>query len=133
MIDMNICFHHIGIACKSIDASEKEYLKMGYSPEGDLFEDSLQGIRGLFMVGGGPRIELLENLDGQNVLTELSKNGDRPYHFAYNVTEDSFNLREYCKKNGFLLIKQPMFSTYFQKNICFLMNKQRMIVELIGV
>ena len=52
-------FHHIGYACKSIEKELKIFEFMGFCLEGDFFEDKLQGIRGCFIKGNGPRIRAI--------------------------------------------------------------------------
>ncbi len=49
-------FHHLGVACERIAAEIEVWAGLGYRPEGEAFVDAAQGVRGLFMVGGGPRI-----------------------------------------------------------------------------
>src|SRR6476620_6735190 len=55
-------FHHVGVACTDIPAEVTRLAAMGYAPEGVEFEDWRQGVRGLFMGGQSPRLELLEPL-----------------------------------------------------------------------
>ena len=57
-------FHHLGIASEFLEGDARAYAALGYEPEGAEFVDEIQGVRGLFLTGGGPRLELLEPLPG---------------------------------------------------------------------
>jgi len=78
-------FHHIGYATDSIDRERKFLEILGYRIEGSIFADLRQGINGCFMIGSGPRIELLENSAGSNTLTPWIDAGIKMYHIAYWV------------------------------------------------
>lgn len=80
-------FHHIGYATSSIDRELGTFSLMGYQPEGDAFTDPTQGIRGLFLTGAGPRIELLESLPERSTLAPWLASGIRMYHLAYTVLD----------------------------------------------
>jgi methylmalonyl-CoA/ethylmalonyl-CoA epimerase len=78
-------FHHIGIACTDLDAEAASLASLGYTPEAHDFTDPVQGIRGRFMVGGGPRLELLVSSGDSRVLTPWLDRGVKMYHLAYEV------------------------------------------------
>jgi RimJ/RimL family protein N-acetyltransferase len=66
-------FHHLGIATKSINEARHGFELLGYQEEAS-FSDDKQGVKGLFMTSKNqPRIELLENLSGSNVLNSWLK------------------------------------------------------------
>ena len=46
---------------------------------------AFEGGDGFFLVGGGPRIELLESLPGSKTLAPWLASGVRMYHVAYTV------------------------------------------------
>jgi methylmalonyl-CoA/ethylmalonyl-CoA epimerase len=78
-------FHHIGYATTSVDRERALFEFLGYRIEGEAFEDPAQGVAGCFLVGPGPRIELLESLSGAVTLTPWIDAGIKIYHFAYWV------------------------------------------------
>ena len=80
-------FHHTGIAVESIDKATKIFELEGYSISSKLIVDEAQGVRVQFMEGPGPRIELVENLEGSNTITPWLSRGPRPYHHAYMVED----------------------------------------------
>ena len=80
-------FHHIGYATHSIEKEHNFFSSIGYVSEGEDFSDEIQGVRGRFLVGAGPRVELLENLPGSQTLTPWLNSGIKLYHFAYCVAD----------------------------------------------
>ena len=124
-------FHHIGVATNNIETELSTFKMLGYKREGAPFTDLAQGITGLFLISPNqPRIELLSNLEGSTTLDYYLKNKIKMYHFAY-LTQD-------IKKalDGFNTIKTKVISplkksTYFKKNICFLLQPNRFMIELI--
>lgn len=126
-----ITFHHIGVAVHRIEKELPIYTVMGYKKEGKIFEDPEQGIRGLFLTAQDqPRLELLENLEGSHTLDKQLELGQKLYHMAYYV-RDIEKAIDLLAKNRAKIISPPKNSTYFKKQICFLMMPNMMIVELI--
>ncbi len=98
-------FHHIGYACTTI-ARERPVLEaMGYRLEQAAFSDPVQGVHGCFMVGAGPRIELLENLPGSDTLTPWLSAGIKMYHLAYEVHDIHATLKWARGRRG--IVKVP--------------------------
>lgn len=122
-------FHHIGVACRSIEKELPVYTLMGYEEEGACFEDPGQGIRGLFL-NGNPRLELLENLDGSQTLDQPLKRGQKLYHTAYRV-ERIEKAVEIMTRNRAKIISPLKPSVYFGARICFLMLPNLSMIELI--
>ena len=73
-------FHHIGVATEGIADAERTYADLGYQREGAEFCDHAQGVRGIFIVGPGPRLELLEALGDSTTLDPWLRAGSRMYH-----------------------------------------------------
>jgi FkbH-like protein len=80
-------FHHVGLACADLDAEERVFARLGYTREGPDFEDPVQGIRGRFLVGAGPRLELLCELPTGTVLGPWLRKGVKMYHVAYEAVD----------------------------------------------
>lgn len=73
---MSLKPHHIGIACKSIEAEFSTFAAFGFEKEAE-FVDEIQGVRGVFITQKDSpfyRFELLENLGENGVLTSYLKN-----------------------------------------------------------
>ena len=88
-------FHHLGIAERVVlDGDARAYAALGYEPEGSEFVDEIQGVRGLFLIGGGPRLELLEPLPGTDTLAPILRRGVKCYHHGYEVRSLGESLAE---------------------------------------
>lgn len=125
-------FHHIGVACSNIQRELQSYQLLGYISSGeDLFEDLQQGVRGLFLtMKGAPTLELLENLQGSSTLDAWIKRGQKLYHIAYCV-KDIEGVLSALLADRAKMVSPLKESTYFKKQICFLMLPNRQLVELI--
>jgi len=125
-------FNHLGIASNSIEKELGFFEMLGYRPEDTDFVDSVQGVRGRFLVGGGPRIELLENLPGSKTLDPWLGRGGRVYHFGYMVP-DLTVARETALAEGAIVVRDSLPSLAFSgRLICFLLLRNRLMIELIG-
>ena len=126
----NFKLHHIGVATKNIEKEFKYFSSLGYKKESDIFNDYNQKIKGVFIVAGNqPRLELLENLDGNGPLTNYLNKGNKFYHFAYETKNIEQDFKEFVN-NGALVICPIIDATYFKK-VCFLMLKNMMLIELV--
>lgn len=125
-------FHHIGYACASLARERAGFEALGYGAEGEIFEDPAQGIRGLFLTGPGPRIELLENLAGHATLTPWLERGTRMYHLAWRVADLDAALTA-AHRAGARSTRAPLPAVAFGgARIAFVMLRQGLLVELIG-
>jgi methylmalonyl-CoA/ethylmalonyl-CoA epimerase len=82
-----VTLHHLGVACRDIEADSALLELLGFARDGDDFADPAQGIRGRFLVGGGVRLELLEPLAGSAVLTPWLTARTKIYHHAYETDD----------------------------------------------
>jgi len=127
-------FHHIGVACVDIRAEASRMASLGYSLEGVEFSDVRQGVRGLFLGGQSPRLELLQPLDGAapGVLTPWLKNDVKMYHLGYQ-TRALIGAIERVRACGGKLIVPPVPAVAFAgREIAFVMLPNRLLVELIS-
>jgi methylmalonyl-CoA/ethylmalonyl-CoA epimerase len=127
-----LTFHHVGIACRDLDEEEHAYAALGYVRESPDFYDPLQGVHGRFLVGGGPRLELLRNHEDPGVLTPWLKKGVRFYHLAYET--DDFALRTASlKEMGAKEVVPPRPAAAFDgRLITFFMLANLTMIELIS-
>lgn len=124
-------FHHIGYATKSIQYELPFFMSQGYVQDGEIFCDAKQGISGCFMTGAGPRIELLENLPASDTLTPWINLGIKMYHFAY-MADNLEDIVRWAKTNKAHMIVDPIPAVAFSgKAICFLMLRNRFMLEFI--
>ena len=129
---LNLEFDHLGIIVKSIEKSVSWYEKLGYEVEGNIFQDDLQQMRGLFLnKNGNPRIELIEDLSDSKVLSKLinSQNG-KIYHLAYHVEQLEENLPKLLDELNVRILSPIKPGTFF-KNVCFVFSPEAQIIELV--
>lgn len=130
----DLSFHHVGVACNDIRAEAQHFAALGYVAEGEPFEDRTQGIRGLFMAGQLPRVELLESLDttAPGVLTPWLAHGIKLYHLAY-IAPDLTQAIEAMRMQRGKLVAPPMPAVAFGgRKIAFLVLPNRLLIELIS-
>jgi methylmalonyl-CoA/ethylmalonyl-CoA epimerase len=124
-------FHHLGIATRKLSKEVDGWVAMGYKVEGDQFVDPIQGVTGIFLVGAGPRLEILESLPGRNVLDDWLERGVRIYHQAFEV-KDIKSTIESTLNIGAKIIVRPMASIAFGgRLIAFVMFPTMHLIEFI--
>ena len=128
---MNDTFHHIGVACRDLDSEARRFAALGYTQEGPDFTDPIQGVSGRFLIGGGPRLELLIPLSTEGVLAPWLKTGAKLYHLAYLVPDfDAEILR--LRGRGAKTVVAPVPAVAFGgRRITFMMLPNMMLVELV--
>lgn len=126
-----LVFDHIGVATSGIEKELPNYTLLGYTKDGDFFEDDQQGIRGLFLCAEGqPRLELLENLPNSTTLDIPLSKGNKFYHIGY-LTKDFDAAMQAVKASRARVIAQPKISNYFKKRIAFLVLPNMQMIEII--
>lgn len=124
-------FHHLGYATRSIDREFAVLSHAGYGAESLDFEDPIQGVRGRFVVGAGPRIELLENLPGRATLDPFLDAGTKLYHLAYEIDRMDEGLA-WARAGRARITVSPVPAVAFGgRSIAFVMFRNGLIVELI--
>ena len=123
-------FHHFGVATKNIEIEKHKYNDYR---ETDYFQDDIQGVNGLFMVSDKmlPTLELLENLGSSNTITPYLNNNEKIYHTGYFVKDIENAYKFFIDSLNAKIISDLKISVYFKKRICFLMLKNRKMIELI--
>ena len=131
---MDLEFHHIGVACVDVRSEAARLVSLGYAPEGSEFDDPRQGVRGIFLAGQSPRLELLEPLAGaeSGVLAPWLDKDIKLYHLAY-ATQNLRDSIEHLRSERAKLVVPPIPAVAFGgREIAFLMLPNRMLVELIA-
>jgi methylmalonyl-CoA/ethylmalonyl-CoA epimerase len=124
-------FHHVGYATEAIARARVPFEAMGYRQEGEPFSDPIQGVRGCFLWGGGPRLELLENLPGRETLTPWLSAGVRMYHMAYEVADLEAGLRWGRDQRAKLTVAPVPAVAFGGRRICFFLLRTGFMIELI--
>ena len=127
-----LTFHHVGVACRNFDVEARTFAMLGYRPEGPDFHDTIQGIHGRFLIGAGPRLELLRNEAEPGVLTPWLKKGIRFYHLAYEAVDLSREMSN-LERVGAKCIVPPVPAVAFGgRSITFFMMPNVTLIELIS-
>jgi methylmalonyl-CoA/ethylmalonyl-CoA epimerase len=125
-------FHHVGVVSSNIARETGQLAVLGYHPESEEFTDPLQGVRGLFLGGQSPRLELLSPLDSPGVLEPWIKSKSKLYHLAYQTPDLPQTLAE-LRTGGAKLVVEPVPAVAFAgRPIAFVMLPNMLLVELIG-
>lgn len=124
-------FHHLGYATMDLGRDRQLLEFLGYSLEGEPFSDAVQGVRGCFLTGAGPRIELLESLPGSSTLQPWVDAGIKLYHLAYLVSDIMASIAWAQSTRG-RVVSPPVPAVAFEgRRVCFFMFRTGQLVEFI--
>lgn len=130
-------FHHVGVACADIDAEARRLAPLGYVVETPAFVDRRQGVRGTFVVGSGPRLELLEPLEaiGESaggVLTPWLNRDVKLYHLAFQAPSLPEAIESLRRTSAKLVVAPVPAVAFAGREIAFMMLPNMLLVELIA-
>ncbi len=131
MLD-SFCFHHIGVAVKTIDATKEVYKAGGYKASTITF-DPVQNVNICWLIKEGmPTVELLEPVDESSPLCKtLEKNGLTHYHMCY-IVEDIETAVAKLRKMKYVVVVKPVEAPAIKNSkVCFLFNKSVGLIELV--
>ncbi len=126
-------FHHIGYATEDISRELPHFERIGYRVEGDAFVDPIQGITGLFLCGPGPRIELLSNYLDSVTLTPWLDKGVRMYHLAWEVENLDETIERHRKWRSRVMVEPVRSVAFAGRRIAFVLQRNGLVVEYIGI
>lgn len=116
-------FHHRGIACRAFDFEQRRLVFLGYKQESTDVHDVAQRVHVRFLVGGGPRLELVRGDGRTGPLSSWLKSGVKMYHMAYEV-DCIHEAIEHLVRGGAKLLMAPVPATAFAgSRIAFFMLK----------
>jgi methylmalonyl-CoA/ethylmalonyl-CoA epimerase len=124
-------FHHVGIACRSIDAEIAGMAVLGYVSEGPIVADPIQKVRLQFFVGGGPRLELIEPAAQDSPVRDILKRGKKFYHVAYEVDDFQQAVRLFETKSYMPISPIARAAAFGMRKIVFMASATATVVELI--
>lgn len=123
----------MGVACSRMQVELETYRGLGYQPEGGVFEDAAQGIRGQFLSNGSLRVELLEPLNDTSPIRPFLERGVRWCHEAYLCDDIDETIRK-LEAAGARVVRPPKAAIAFGgRRIAFLFWPNRMLIELIEI
>ena len=125
-------FHHVGVASRDLDADEAAFAALGYAREREECVDTIQGVRARFLVGPGPRIEIVQDLETGGRVGDFAKRGVKMYHMAYEV-DDLEEAGRRLAASGAKRVTEPVPGSAFgMRLLCFYMLPTMVLVELIS-
>lgn len=110
------------------------YSALGYAPISPVFVDTTQGIRGQFCTArtpSFPQLELLEQLEPSGPLSTCLRNGIKMYHMAFASTDIESDAHLMAREGAKII--QPVHDAVYFENVCFLMLRNRQLIELVTV
>lgn len=131
-MEPELIFHHIGIACHSIERTCPFYVAQGYTAA-PVVDDPVQLVRVCFLdKASAPRLELLEPLDDRSpVARTLSTAGVTPYHLCYEVADIEAAI-VMLRHQRFLLVSGPVEAPAIDsRRVAFLFKKDTGLIELV--
>lgn len=129
MIDCT--FHHIGLACRDLERDSDALEPFGYVPERSDFEDPIQKVRGRFLIGGGPRLELLTPLTADSPVQRMLARGVKYYHQAYEVPDLDAALAQLARRRFKVTVPPVAAVAFDMRPIAFVVSPTLGLVELI--
>lgn len=129
----NLRFHHVGIACFSIEESRSFYEQMGYTAS-EPIDDPIQDIRICFLEKNGmPRIELLAPIDAASPVNRiLQTQGVTPYHICYEADDLDAVLTMLRKEQKFVRVSKPAPACAIEgRRVAFMFRKDVGLIEIV--
>lgn len=126
-----LTFHHIGLACRDLDAEAKPFELLGYRPEASDFTDPRQGIRGRFLIGPGLRLELLVPLPGSTVLDPWLGKEIKMYHQAFESPSLEASIEHLRASRGKVVVPPTPAVAFDGRLISFVLLRNLTLIELI--
>ncbi len=131
-MDVAATFHHVGVACRDLDQEKMHWYAIGYVDDGNGFIDPNLGVKGIFLIGGGPRVELLSPLTKHSkVLSPWLERGIKMYHMAFEVDSLPKALQDIDTKGGRTVIKPIPAVAFGGRQIAFCLLRNLMLIEFI--
>lgn len=124
-------FHHLGVACRNIQREAEGWEKLGYEAEGLDFHDPIQKVRGRFIIGLGPRLELLEPAGDSSPLDGVLARGAKIYHQGFEAFDFDAALGA-LQASGLRAVSSPAPAVAFGgRRVCFFMTPTLNLIEII--
>lgn len=132
MENVNLSFHHIGVAVYDFRNTVPFYESQGYHNDIEIYDPEQNVNVCVLRHQSAPTIELLAPHNEKSPINNiLSKAGSSPYHFCYEVENIEETIAE-LKKERFMPVSKPKVSNAFDNHrVCFLYKKDVGLIELI--
>ena len=129
---VNLSFHHIGCAVKSIDVALRYYTGvMGFERVSETVEVASQQVRVCFVkLGEGVLLELVEGMgEGSPVERHIENSGGGPYHICYEAGDLDTTIQG-LRERGFHRLKRFEMKVDGRRRFAFMLTPDRQLLEL---
>ena len=123
-------FHHIGFLTENIDSTLNQFKFLTYKKEKKLFIDKVFKVKIQFIKLNTNIVELIKPNYSNIGLTNMLKNKNYAYHFAYKVYDMDKEIFK-LKKKFQLIVKPTPAIAFNNKKVSFFKMKNGFIIELI--
>jgi methylmalonyl-CoA/ethylmalonyl-CoA epimerase len=123
---------HIGIAVKSIDASNDLFEKLFGEPHYKIEDVESEGVKTSFFKIGNNKIELLEATNENSPIAKfIEKKGEGIHHIAFEVDDIEYEIQR-LKQEGFIVLNKKPKEGADNKLVAFLHPKSTngVLIEL---
>lgn len=129
---VNLSFHHIGCAVKSIDKALQYYTGvMGFERVSETVEVPSQQVCVCFVrLGEGVLLELVEGMgEGSPIKRRIETSGGGPYHICYEVDDLDMAIQR-LREKGFHRLKRFTMEVDKTRRFAFMLTPDRQLLEL---
>jgi methylmalonyl-CoA/ethylmalonyl-CoA epimerase len=132
--NLELSLHHIGYVVKTIEPAVGRYVeRYGYELCTQIIHDPLQKalVQFLRLPGDTAYLEFVAPHSPDSELTNAAKGGGKLHHICYAANELEKTI-DRLEDEGMLLISEPKLAVAFAgRRICWLMDPDRLLVELV--
>lgn len=124
--------HHVGYMVADMDAAREEFIRLGFSPDGDQVYDTARDAHIAFLATGGTLIELICPASPASPLAPLQKKlKNTPYHLCFEVP-DLEAAREELFTRGYVPVRPPETAPALGgRRVAFFMHGDIGMIELV--
>lgn len=123
--------HHIGYLVKNISCAMDEFVKLGYEIETESSWDEIRRVHIVFLIKDGYRVELIEPGTDSRIKGLLKRYKNSPYHICYETPDFDKVVSDFVS-SGYVLFSEPCKAPCINhKRVCFLMNGEIGMIELL--
>ena len=130
---MKYSIDHIGYLTGDIEATAKEFERLGYCA-GETVNDDTQRTRICFLTKADEvRVELVEPYEDNKTMQKmLAKRGVTPYHTCYEVDDVEQEYEQLVQNNWTALFKPVPAPAFGNRKICYFWNQEIGFIELVN-
>ncbi len=124
-------FHHLGLACRDLQREFEGWLSLGYRAEGEAFVDPLQKVQGRFLVGPGPRLELLTPAAPDSPVSGHLARGTKLYHQGFEAAGFDEAIAQLQERGARVTAPAAPAVAFGGRRVVFLMTPTLNLIEII--